>query len=186
MSELAALWLPILVSAVAVFFASFLAWVVIGHHTPDWKELPEEEGTMDFLRKSGVHAGLYMFPMARTQEQLKDEAKQQRMNTGPWGTINVWSGPVHMGSNLLRTFVFYLVTSFFIGYLGTLGLDPGATFSKVFQLTGTAGILAYAFGGIPNHIWFGTHRRPMLMDIIDGVAFGLITGLVFALMWPAK
>ena len=39
-------------------------------------------------------------------------------------------------------------------------------------------------GTLPNAIWFGTHRRPMLMDVVDGVCFGLITGLIFAAFWP--
>ncbi len=47
--------------------------------------------------------------------------------------------------------------SFLIAYLATLALESGASFSKVFQVTGTLGILAYAFGNVPNTIWFGTH-----------------------------
>ena len=183
MSELAELWLPILVSAVAVFFASFLAWVVIGHHKPDWNELPEEGDTIDQLRKSGVKPGMYIFPMCRTKEAMANEVKQQRMTSGPWGTVNIWSRQVSMPRNLVQSFLFYMVTSFFIAYLGTLALEPGADFLKVFQVTGTAGILAYAFGVVPNAIWFGTHCRPLLMDIIDGVCFGLITGAVFGLLW---
>ena len=115
---------------------------------------------------------------------MADEVKKQRILSGPWGTLNIWSRQVNMGRNLLQSFVFYLVTSFFVAYLGTLALEPESAFSKVFQVTGTAGILAYAFGHVPNSIWFGTHRRPMWMDVIDGVCFGLITGLIFAAFWP--
>jgi hypothetical protein len=184
MAELFALWLPIVVASVAVFFASFLAWVVIGHHTPDWREHPDEGGLMDFLQKSGSTSGYYMFPMARTKEEMSQGVKKQRLDSGPWGTVNIFSGPVNMGRNLGLTFLFYFVTSVFIAYVGTLGLDPGAGFSKVFQMTGTVGILAYAFGPIGNAIWFGTHLRPAVMDVIDGVVFGLVTGLVFASLWP--
>lgn len=184
MSELIALWLPVLVASVAVFFASFLAWVVIGHHTPDYREHPEEGTLMEFLQKSGTKPGVYMFPMARTKEEMESETKKQRMNSGPWGTVNVFSRQISMGRNLLFTYIFYLVTSVFIAYVGTLGLDAGAGFSKVFQLTGTVGILAYAFGPVGNAIWFGTHLRPAVMDILDGVAFGLVTGVVFGAMWP--
>lgn len=185
MEELSALGLPILAAGVSVFLASFVAWVVIGHHKPDWSELPEEEATVELLQRSGAKAGLYIFPMARTQEQLSDPVKQQRIESGPWGTVNMWARPASMGRNLLQSFVFYLTTSIFVGYLGTLSLDPGAEFLEVFQVTGTAGILAYAFGGIPNAIWFGTHFRAALMDVIDGICFGLITGLIFASLWPA-
>lgn len=184
MEEISAISLPILLSGIAVFVASFLAWVVIGHHNPDWNELPDEGATIDLLQKSGTKAGQYVFPMTRTKEQMADDNKQQRLESGPWGTVNVWARPASIPRNLLQSFVFYLTTSLFVGYLGTLALDPGAGFSRVFQVTGTAGILAYAFGGVPNAIWFGTHFRAALMDVIDGICFGLITGLIFASMWP--
>ena len=35
MVELTSLWLPILLSTVALFFLSFLAWTVLPHHKPD-------------------------------------------------------------------------------------------------------------------------------------------------------
>jgi hypothetical protein len=184
MAELAGLWLPILVSAIAVFFASFLAWVVIGHHHPDWNELPDEGDVMGYIQKSGIKPGLYLFPMLRSKQQMVDPGKQERMESGPWGTMNIMARQASMGRNLMQTFTFYLVTSVFIAYLGTLALDPGADFSKVFQVTGTAGILAYAFGSIPNAIWFGSHLRPALMDVIDGICFGLVTGAVFGFLWP--
>lgn len=43
MDELLDLWLAIVVSAVIVFVASFLAWMVLGHHKGDWKGLPDED-----------------------------------------------------------------------------------------------------------------------------------------------
>lgn len=88
------------------------------------------------------------------------------------------------GKNLGLTFVFYLVTAVFVGYLGTLALKPGAGFSKVFQVTGTAAILAHCFAFMPNNIWFGTPKRAILMDVLDGVVYGLITGAVFGALWP--
>ena len=47
MVTLVDLWLPILGSAVAVFFISFTMWMVLPHHKGDWKPLPDEDGTMD-------------------------------------------------------------------------------------------------------------------------------------------
>lgn len=185
MTELAGLWIPIVVSAVAVFVASFVAWVIVGHHAADWKELPEEEATIEHLQKSGIGPGQYVFP-GRSPKSSGDleETRQQRMNSGPWGTINIWARQPSMGRNLLQSFVFYLVTSFFVAYLATLALEPGAEFSPVFQVTGTAAILAYAFGGIPNAIWFGSHLRSALMDVLDGIVYGLLTGTIFGMLWP--
>ena len=85
MSELATLWLPILLSSIAVFFASFLAWVVIGHHTPDWREIPEEGNVIDFIRAQGLRPGQYVFPMARTKRRWLIEEKSSECLPGRGG-----------------------------------------------------------------------------------------------------
>ena len=184
MSELAGLSIPILLSAIAVFVISLAGRLLIGHHKADWNELPEEGDTMEFLRKSGIKPGCYIFPLVHSKEHRTDELKEQRLEAGPWGTIHVWTSQGNLGSRLLQTFTFHLVASFFIAYLGTLAIEPGAGFLKAFQVTGTAGILAYAFGGVPNAIWFSRHVRPAVLDVVDGICFGLITGVVFGLLWP--
>jgi hypothetical protein len=54
----------------------------------------------------------------------------------------------------------------------------------VFQVIGTAGILAYAFGGIPNAIWLGLDFRSATIDVVQGILYGLVTGVVFGMLWP--
>jgi hypothetical protein len=44
------LWLPIVVSGVALFFASWAAWMLLPHHKPEWKGLPDENALMSTLR----------------------------------------------------------------------------------------------------------------------------------------
>jgi len=48
-----------------------------------------------------------------------------------------------------------------------------------------AAILAYTAGSICREIWFTRPLRAKLMDFIDGVAYGIITGVIFGLLWPA-
>ena len=115
---------------------------------------------------------------------MENETKKALVASGPWGTINVWRGAPNMGRNLALTFLFYFVTAVFVGYLGTLALEPGAGFSKVFQVTGTAAILAHCFAFMPNNVWFGTPKRGVLMDVLDGGVYSLITGAIFGAMWP--
>jgi hypothetical protein len=93
----------------------------------------------------------------------------------------VWRGSGNMGRNMALTFAFYMIVSLFIAYLGGLALDKGATFLEVFQVTGTAGILAYCCGGIPNAIWF---QQKFLSNFCDGIAYGLLTGAIFGALWP--
>ena len=177
------LWLPILVSGVALFFASWAAWMLLPHHKPEWRGLPNEGPVMEMLRNSKVPPGQYMFPYAATQAECHAEDFKKRVEAGPSGTLTVWKAPPNMAVNMICTLLFFVIANFVIAYLAGIALDPGETFMKVFRFVGTAGILTYGTANILNGIWFG---RKMVADIIDGIAYGLITGLIFAAMWPAS
>ena len=97
------------------------------------------------------------------------------------GTLTVWKRPPNMGVNMLCTLLFFTIANFVIAYLAGIALDPGESAMKVFRFVATAGILTYGTANILNGIWFG---RKMVADIVDGIAYGLITGLVFAALWP--
>ena len=112
---------------------------------------------------------------------MKREVFQRRMAEGPSGTLSLWDGAPNMGKNMFCTFLFFLVTSFCLAYLADLTIMPGASFMEVFRLVGTAGILTYSAVGIPNAIWF---NQKMFGNILDGIAYGLITGAIFATGWP--
>jgi sulfite exporter TauE/SafE len=90
-----------------------------------------------------------------------------------------------MGRNLGLTFLSYIIIGVFVGYLGTMALDAGAGFREVFRFTGTAAVMAYTFGFIGDTIWYGQPLKPFLHDLADSIVFGLLTGAVFAFMWPA-
>lgn len=183
MDMLLSLWLPIVITTVALFFASFLAWNVLPHHKPDLRTWPEEERLLQFIRDSGAPAGEYPFPMC-TLEELKHEAGRQRLATGPWGMVNVWPAPPPMGRNMVMTVLFFLVVTVLVAYVGSVAVPAGATLAQVFQVVGVTAILAHSTGGICREIWFTRPLRAKLMDLIDGIAYGAITGLVFGLLWP--
>jgi hypothetical protein len=175
------LWLPIILSGVALFFASFAAWMILPHHKSEWKGLPDEASLTGTLRTMNVAPGQYMFPHC-APEQMKSEEFKRRAEAGPHGTLTIWSGRPNMGVNMLCTVLFFLIANFVIAYLAAMVLPPGEEFMRVFRFVGTAGVLTYGTANILNGIWFG---RKMVADIVDGVAYGLITGLIFALLWPA-
>ena len=176
------LWLPVLVSGIALFFASWVAWMLLPHHKAEWKGLPNEDAVMGAITSAGISAGQYCFPYPATPADCKSDAFKAKMQAGPNGNLVVWSGPCNMGKNMLCTVLFFIVANFVIAYLAAQALAPGAEFMKVFQFVGTAGILTYGTANILNGIWFG---RKMVGDIVDGIAYGLITGAIFAWLWPA-
>lgn len=179
------LWLPILLSAVAVFVLSAMAWMVMPHHNRDFKGLPDEDGFFDSLRTLGVKPGLYMFPFCASSAEMKTDAFKQRYERGPHGMLNLWAGRPNMGRNLALTFVFYVVLSLFVAYIAHLGLDAADARVRVFRVTSAAALLGYAFGAFPNAIWFGRPLRSVVTDLIDSVVYALVTGAIFTWLWPA-
>jgi hypothetical protein len=182
MQALLDLWLPILVSAVAVFVASFVAWTILPHHKPDVQTLADEAGFLQYLKAQGVKAGFYMFPGCGSK---MDDAAKARYEAGPWGWLTVQAAQPSFARNLVLVFLFYVVVSVFVAYVARLAFaaDPG--FVPVFRVAGTVAVAAYCLGGIPHGLFFGRTPRAMAMDILDGLAYGLITGAVFAWLWPA-
>ncbi len=185
MLSLADLWLPILVSAVAVFVVSFIAWMVLPHHRSDWAKVPDEQAFGDALTSLKIQPGQYMFPHCGDPESMKSEEFKKRWEAGPRGSLFVWGGVPNMGLNLLYTFLFFLVVSILIGYVGSFTLQANPSFKEVFRLTSVVGVLAYCAGGIPNAIWFKKKLSAVRNDIFDGILEALAAGAIFAWLWPA-
>jgi hypothetical protein len=181
---LGSLWLPILVSAVIVFMAGCVLWMVMPHHKSDWKGLPDEDTLFETLKSKGVQPGQYMFPFC-TRADWKDAEKKARWERGPHGVLNLYPAKPSMGGNLLKIFLFDIVVGIFVAYLAGIALAPGAEYLKVFQITGTAALLAYAFGRIPDDIWNQRSCRTMFNNIIDSIVYALLTAGVFGWLWPA-
>ena len=89
MVEITQLWLPVLLSGVAVFFISFCMWMVLPHHRSDWSPLPDEDGQMSKLREMRVTPGQYTFPHCATPAQMKDPEWMNKYNAGPKGYLIV-------------------------------------------------------------------------------------------------
>jgi hypothetical protein len=184
---IADLWLPILISAVAVWFGSALAWMALPHHKGDFKPLPNEDAAMSAVRNLAIPPGLYFFPHMKDCKAMKtDPVAKEKFEKGPHGLLQIWPPDAFgkMGRNMVLSFIFYIVVGVFVAYLATLALPRGTEFAKVFQIAGTSAIMAYCFAQIPHAIWFGTPLRNVMASLADGIAFGLITGAIFAAMWP--
>lgn len=169
------LWLPMLLTGLATHVMSTLAWMVLPHHKPEWLKLEQEGELSDWLKEKGVAAGQYLFPYPEQPEGAKREG-------GCQGTLILWGKPPNMGAAIGCTLAFFFVTAWVIGYLASLGLGPGAPFLDVFQFVFTAALLAHCFALFPGNFWF---PRRVAMDLVDKVAYAVVTALLFAALWPA-
>lgn len=185
MSMLAQLWLPILLSAAAVWIVSAVVWTALPHHRKDQDALPDEDAFRDYVKSAGIGPGVYSFPDFKRCKELSRQEMEALWERGPTGLLTVF-GKVNMARNMGLTLLVYLVVSVLIAYLGAAALGATGDRMKVFQVLGTAGILAYSFAFLPNGIWFGMKPRAMVMNVVDGIVYGLVTGAIFAWLWPAS
>ena len=183
---LADLWLPILLSAVAVFIASSVIHMATPMHKKDYAQLPNQDAVMEAMRNAGVQRGAYVFPYASSMKEMGDEAFIAKQNAGPVGFMQVLpNGPMQMGSQLVAWFVYSVLISVFEGYIATLIVGKGGDYHVVFRVTGTVAILGYALSGVQESIWKGVSWAVTFRFFIDGVIYGLLTAGVFGAMWPA-
>ena len=67
MVSLAALWLPIVLSAIIVFIASSIMHMVLPYHRSEYHALPDEERVLTTLRGLNLKPGRYLFPYCAQQ-----------------------------------------------------------------------------------------------------------------------
>ena len=175
------LWLPILIATVVLWLMSFLFWAVVPHHFGDRKQVADEDALMEYIRQANIAPGNYFFPYAATSKTQNSKEYAEKYTNGPRGTLNVYAMP-NMGRNMGLTILYFFVTIFTIAYIVHLVCPLGTESMRVFRIAGTIGVLNYASTGILNRIWF-TER--MWTTILDGIAYGLVLGAIFAFMWPA-
>jgi len=183
---LAQLWLPIVLSAVLVFFASSLLHMVLKFwHMPDCKGFSNEDEVGAAMRKGNATAGMYMIPYCKP-EAMKEPATQEKFKLGPVGIIFLRQpGMMNMGSFLGQWFAFCLLVSFLCALLAVHVLAAGADHRRVFHVIALAAFLGYAMGNLPNAIWWGHPWVSTIKHMIDGLIYAILTGLAFCWLWPA-
>lgn len=177
------LWLPILLSAVLVFIASALAWMVLPHHRSDFAKLPNEEAARAGLK--GAPPGEYTVPYAASAEDWKSEEWLNKVKEGPCGIVTLREpGPPNMGKQLGIWFVYSVVVSLFVAYLTGRVLPAGTEYLEVFRVAGTIAFLAYSCSHFADSIWMGRGWKRTIKDAVDGLVYALLTAGTFGWLWP--
>lgn len=185
MEFLAVLWLPILLSAVAVFVVSSLLHMVTPLHKGDTRGISNEEVVMDALRAGGLAPGEYMFPYCGDMKEMGSDAFRAKLDRGPVGFMQVMpNGPLKFGSSLVQWFVYSLVIGIFVAYVGHLTLARGEAGVTVFRVLATIAVLPYGLAHFHDFIWRGRSLGIVLKFAISGVLYGFLTGAIFAAFWP--
>jgi hypothetical protein len=185
MVPIASLWLPILLSAVAVFVLSSILHMVLTYHRKDYRQVPNEAEAMATLRRAGVTPGLYNFPWCPSPKEMGSPEMVARLKEGPVGMLVVMpSGPMNMGKFLGLWFVYCLLVGIFVGYLLACTLAAGTEALHVFRVAASAAFLAYALPNFVDSVWKAYPWGMTAKNMVDGLLYSLAAGAVFAWLWP--
>ncbi len=185
MVSIPALWLPILLSAVLVFVASFVLHMVLPFHRKDYQKVPNEASLTDALRRAQVPPGQYVFPYCASPKEMSTPEMLKAFKEGPVGLLVIRRpGAPDMTSSLVQWFVFTLVIGVFVAYLTGRSMGPGAEYLAVFRHAGTLAFLGYAATSATDPIWKGGSWTTSARHMFDGLIYGLLTAGAFGWLWP--
>jgi len=182
---LPALWMPIVLAAVAVFLVSSILHMVLKYHRADYKKVPNEAEVLAGLSKAQLPPGYYHFPYCDSMKEMGTPEGIEKFRRGPVGTLTLLpNAPMAMGKTLGLWFVYCLVVSFFVAYLASRTLDPGISYLAVFRVVGATAFMAYGVGQLVSSIWMGVPWSNTLRAVFDGLLYALVTGGCFGWLWP--
>jgi hypothetical protein len=180
------LWLPVIVSAIAVFVASSIIHMALKYHTADMKSLPNEDAVRDALGKGNPAPGIYHTPYCVDHKKMQDPAIRAKFEKGPVAMITVLAnGRPSMPKYLALWFSFSVLVSFVAAYVARHTLHAGDDGMLVMRITGTVAFAGYALSHVSDSIWKGQPWSNTARAFLDGAVYALVTGLVFRVMWPA-
>src|SRR5437899_12668599 len=137
MTPLAALWLPILLSAVLVFVVSSLIHMLSPWHKSDYPKVPNEDRVMDALRPLAIPPGDYMMPRPSSRQEMRSPQFAEKFKRGPVVMFTVYpGGSMAMGKNLVMWFLYSVVVGLFAAYVAGHALPAGAAYLQVFRFAG--------------------------------------------------
>ena len=184
MITISTLWLPILLSAVAVFAVSSVMHMFLGYHWNDLRAPPKADAVLDALRGLNIPPGDYALPKADSMQHMRSPEYQEKFKRGPVVLLNVSTGDMAMGKNLSQWFVYLLLVGICCAYIAGRELSPGAHYLAVFRIVGFTAFMAYALALPQASIWYRRNWRMTLFGMFDGLVFALLTGGMFGWLWP--
>jgi hypothetical protein len=186
MNALSTLWLPIIVSSVAVFFISSLVHMVLPWHKGDYREVPDQDRVMEVLRPFNIPPGDYMMPRPANMADMKSPEFKAKRTMGPVVIMTVVpTGAVEsMGKYLGSWFLYLLIVSAIVACVTFAAVGATVSDHRVFHFAAVTAFVAYAVGGWPQSIWMHRSWGTTFRMTVDGALFALATGLIFTWLWP--
>ena len=186
MVSLPTLWLPILLSGIAVFVVSSVLHMVLPLHRSDYRALPSENEVMESLRRFGIPPGDYMVPRANGMADMKSPAFLDKLARGPVMVVTIMKPGEFsaMGKRLSQWFLYCVIVSYIAAYIASRAAGPGTEWPVVLRFAGCTAFVAYGLGHWQNSIWYGRAWGTTVKTTIDGFVYALLTAATFGWLWP--
>ncbi|HEY8133442.1 MAG TPA: hypothetical protein VII12_16320, partial [Thermoanaerobaculia bacterium] len=185
MTALAALWLPILLSAVFVFIVSSIIHMTPLWHKNDYPAMPNQDQVSSALRSLAIPPGDYVIPRAKDMKEMRTPEFKEKFKTGPVVFMTILANPkMSMTRPLTLWFIYILVTNFLAALVASWTLAPGADREMVFCVMGTTTFLGYVAALWQMSIWYGRALSMTIKSTIDGLIYAAIAAGTFVWLWP--
>ena len=185
MTGITSLWLPILLSAVAVFVASSIIHMISPWHKGDYQKVPDEDALRAAVGPLAIPPGDYMVPRPVGREEMKSGEFMDKVRAGPNMIITVIpNGPWSMGRNLVLWFLYLVVVSVFGAYLTGRAMPQNPGNGAIVQFVSTTTFLAYCAALWQMSIWYRRSWSTTMKATVDALIYSFITAAIFCWLWP--
>lgn len=185
MVGMSGLWMPIVLSAVVVFVASWAIHMFIGWHKGEYPAVPNQDAVGDALRPFNIAPGEYLLPRPASTKDMGSPEYQAKLKRGPVMILTVRANEMtKMGPMLGFWFLYCLAVSVCAAFLGGRTMHLGSTYLHVFKIIGTTAFIGYTAALWQSWIWWGRTFRSTFMATVDGVIYAALTAGVFGWLWP--
>ena len=187
MEFIVTLWLPLLISTVVVFAMGSVMNMVLPHHQKDYTRLPNEDAFREEILNQELTPAQYSIPYVHSAESWNDPKAMEKYKTGPVGLLILAKPREGMLRQLIGQATYVLCISVMVAYIAEAVFGSGeASALAVLQLTGVSATLGYSGALFINSIWFGVPWGNTLRHALDGLVYGVLTGVIFMWLWPGS
>ncbi len=185
MTALAALWLPILLSAVFIFLVSSIIHMTPLWHKSDYPALPNQDQLSAAIRSLAIPPGDYALPRPKDMKEMRTPEFKAMFEAGPVMFMTILANPkMSMARPLTLWFIYILVTNFLAAFVASRTMAPGGDREMVFSVIGTVAFVGYAAALWQMSIWYGRALSMTIKSTIDGLIYAAITAATFVWLWP--
>jgi hypothetical protein len=185
MPSMTQMWLPILLSTVAVFIASSLIHMVLPWHKGDFPTMTNEDAVLDALRPLAIPPGDYFLPRPSSREEVRSPAFAEKVARGPVVLMTVMpSGAMSMGRSLGGWFIYVLVVTALAAHVASRNVSSTSPGEHVFHQVALVSFAGYVLALWQMTIWYKRAWNLTIKATVDGLIYAAITGAVFVWLWP--